>query len=179
MLMEKINDMIQILEEKGRFKETKNFIQHGDVSVYEHSILVAKKSLELAEKFNIDVDEEALIRGALLHDYFLYDWHEKDDSHKWHGFFHPMKSLKNAMRDFDISEIEEDIIKKHMFPLTPVPPKTKEGWLVCMADKICAMKETVEPRYKNIYNIIKKKVVSQIKLNNINTIHTIFYTIQA
>ncbi len=33
MLMKKINDMIQILEEKGRFKETKNFIQHGDVSV--------------------------------------------------------------------------------------------------------------------------------------------------
>ncbi len=31
--MKKINDMIQILEEKGRFKETKNFIQHGDVSV--------------------------------------------------------------------------------------------------------------------------------------------------
>lgn len=148
MLMKKINAMIQILEEKGRFKETKDFIQHGDVSVYEHSVLVAKKSLELAEKFNIDVDEESLIRGALLHDYFLYDWHEKDDSHKWHGFFHPMKSLKNAMRDFDISEIEEDIIKKHMFPLTPVPPKTKEGWLVCMADKICAMKETVEPRYK-------------------------------
>lgn len=158
--MERINDTIQILEEKGRFKETKNFIQHGDISVYEHSVLVAKKSLELAGKFNIDVDENALIRGALLHDYFLYDWHEKDDSHKWHGFFHPKKSLKNAMNDFDISEIEEDIIKKHMFPLTPIPPKTKEAWLVCMADKICAMKETLEPRYRKIWNMVKRIAIS-------------------
>lgn len=152
--MEKIKIIIKILENEGRFKETKNFIQHGDVSVYEHSVLVAKKSLELADKLKIDLDEEAIIKGALLHDYFLYDWHEKDNSHRLHGFFHPKKSLKNAKKDFEISEIEEDIIKKHMFPLTLIPPKTKEAWIVCIADKICAIKETIKPRYNKIKEIL-------------------------
>ena len=30
-----------------------------------------------------------------------------------------------------------------MFPLTFVPPMRREAWLVCLADKICATKETL------------------------------------
>jgi HD superfamily phosphodiesterase len=53
----------------------KKFIQHGRVTVYKHSVSVAMMCLMLAHKFNIEVDEASLVRGALLHDYFLYDWH--------------------------------------------------------------------------------------------------------
>lgn len=38
--------------------------------------------------------------------------------------------------------MEREIIKKHMFPLTPIPPTCREACLVCLADKICAAKET-------------------------------------
>ena len=33
-----------------------------------------------------------------------------------------------------------------MFPLVPVPPTCREAWIVCMADKWCALCETVAGR---------------------------------
>ena len=54
----------------------------------------------------------SLVRGALLHDYFLYDWHIPDESHKWHGVTHAGDALKNARRDFELNEIEQDMISK-------------------------------------------------------------------
>ena len=87
-----------------------------------------------------------MIRGALLHDYFLYDWHEKSDDHRLHGFTHPARALKNAEEIFDLSVVEKDIIKRHMFPLTPVPPAYRESYLVCLADKICSSYESNSQR---------------------------------
>jgi uncharacterized protein len=37
--------------------------------------------------------------------------------------------------------MEEDMILRHMFPLTPVPPRTKAGWLLCLYDKIAALSD--------------------------------------
>ncbi len=127
----------------SRMLESCRYMQHGCTSVFRHSVLVAHYSLYLAWKMHVPVDERSLIRGALLHDYFLYDWHEKDDSHKWHGFHHAAKALENAMEDFKLNEIEQDIIACHMFPLNIRPPKYRESWLVCYADKVCSGLETV------------------------------------
>ncbi len=52
------------------------------------------------------------------------------------------------MRDFTLTDIEKDIIKKHMFPLTPIPPVHIESWIVCIADKICSAGETLNPARK-------------------------------
>ncbi|MCR5624059.1 MAG: HD domain-containing protein [Lachnospiraceae bacterium] len=132
----------EILNSK-EFEQQKNFFQHGDHTVYKHSVDVAKKSAELALKYFHDVDYSSLIRGALLHDYFLYDWHEKNLPNKIHGFTHPSKAAKNAARDFGINHKEKIIIKRHMFPLTPIPPTIREAWIICIADKMCATHETV------------------------------------
>ena len=119
------------------------YIQHGNTTVMQHSIAVAQYSVYLAKKFHIPVHEEELIRGALLHDYFLYDWHRKGEGHRMHGFRHPYTALKNAMEVCSLTPIEQDIIKKHMFPLTPFPPRYRESVLVCIADKICSTYETL------------------------------------
>ncbi|MCF0106146.1 MAG: HD domain-containing protein [Holdemanella sp.] len=121
----------------------KESIQHGRTSVYEHSISVAYTCLKLVDEYNLKVDRRSLVRGALLHDYFLYDWHDHDKGHSLHGFTHPATALENANRDFDLNDIEKDMIKKHMFPLTPKPPKYTEGYILCVADKICSSKETL------------------------------------
>ncbi len=67
------------LAQAGRLDLTHEFIQHGDVTVYAHVTSVARASLSFAERLGragISVDRASLLRGALLHDYFLYDWHD-------------------------------------------------------------------------------------------------------
>ncbi len=128
-------------------QQMKQYTQHGTTSVFEHALAVAKFSLIFAINLealtSVKVDREALVRGALLHDYFLYDWHKPSDKRRGlHGFTHPSIACENAIRDFNISPIEQDIIKHHMFPLTFIWPQSWEGWLVCMADKWCALCET-------------------------------------
>ena len=48
------------------------FVQHGKTSCLEHSIAVAYNSFLMAEAMGTEYDRESLIRGGLLHDYFLY-----------------------------------------------------------------------------------------------------------
>lgn len=137
--------IVQEIEENGQFGSEREYMQHGTTSVYEHSIRVAIMSCRIAERFSIKVDYDSLVRGALLHDYFLYDWHKNESWHRLHGFSHPKTALKNAERDYVLNDIERSIIRCHMFPLTLFPPTTREAWIVCLADKECAFWETVEP----------------------------------
>jgi len=145
-------EFIEIVKEVCRessFPETEQYIQHGITSVYDHSLAVAYYSCWLAERFQIKVRKRELIRGALLHDYFLYDWHEKTEGRRFHGFTHPGCALRNAARDFNLTRVEKDIIRKHMFPLTPIPPMCREGLLVCIADKVCSTYETIHRKQVN------------------------------
>lgn len=137
------------LAQAGRLNLTREFIQHGDVTVYAHVTSVARASLSFAERLDrvgISVDRASLLRGALLHDYFLYDWHDPDPSHRLHGFRHPFFALARAEEDFELTPRERNIIARHMFPLVPVPPTCREAWIVCLADKWCALCETVAGR---------------------------------
>ncbi|WP_034784719.1 HD domain-containing protein [Eubacterium xylanophilum] len=138
------NVLREIVEHpNSRFLETKEYIQHGRVSVFRHSVNVAYNSLKLARKLKIKVNERELIRGALLHDYFLYDWHDGKPERRLHGFFHPGIAMKNAEKHFGLSKKEKDIIKHHMFPLTFPWPRSKEALLVCFVDKALSIKETL------------------------------------
>lgn len=148
--IDEVAHIAHILETQGRFGLTRSFIQHGTMSVHAHAISVAHASLAMAgrlERLGIRIDRASLIRGALLHDYFLYDWHDPDPSHRLHGFTHPFTALARAEEDFDdLTERERNIISRHMFPLVPIPPTCREAWLVCLADKACALHETIAGR---------------------------------
>jgi len=141
ILME-IRRQARNLEQSGRIHMTKKYSQHGDCSVFEHCANVAYVSCMLFHQLHIDADREELIRGALLHDYFLYDWHNTKTCHPAHAVYHPTLALHNAKKDYKLTQKEEDIILHHMFPLTVLPPKSREAWMVCLADKLCALTET-------------------------------------
>ena len=138
-------DTIEPVIEKADMQATKKLIQHGNVSVFAHSLAVAAYSMKLADMLGWDIDKRSLIRGALLHDFFLYDWHLINDiGDGLHGFAHPNTASKNAMRHFTLNKRETDIIRKHMWPLTFTKlPRYRESWLVCIADKYCSFIETL------------------------------------
>ena len=127
-------------------KSERGFMQHGTINCCRHSVNVALLSVRIASRLSLRCDTRSLVRGALLHDYFLYDWHVPSDEHKWHGFHHAAKACELAGRDFQLSPLERDIIARHMFPLTLTPPRSREGWIVCLADKLCALRETLVRR---------------------------------
>lgn len=143
--MEKYADDIL---ESYNFRKTEKYMQHGSVSVRRHCLSVAECSILIGEwlkERGISYHEREMVRGALLHDYFLYDWHGRvgGDHKRLHGFFHPAVALRNAGREYELTDRERDIIAKHMWPLTIKPPACREAWIVTAADKYCSMRETL------------------------------------
>ena len=116
--------------------------QHGSTTCFDHSVAVTLCSIRLAEKWGWDVDWRSLVRGALLHDYFLYDWHIKEKDRPLHGTHHARRAMANAQRDFGLNHIEKNMILAHMFPLNLTLPRYRESVLLCTADKLCAARET-------------------------------------
>lgn len=129
--------------ESDEYAVLDTYVQHGNINCLQHSVGVAVFSLAFVRRFGIRCDERALVRGALLHDYFLYDWHEKKVMHTWHGFTHARAALRNASRDFLLTKKEKEIIRAHMWPLNPVPPKVREAWVVTLIDKYCSALEVL------------------------------------
>jgi len=128
----------------GRYREMKKYYSHSDVTVYTHCVKVAYAAYAFAVGHNISSDLKALVRGALLHDYYLYDWHDPNKGFRWHGFKHHRFALHNAERDYPLLRREREIIRSHMFPLTFwCVPKCREAWIVSIADKIVAGEETL------------------------------------
>ncbi|WP_405157310.1 hypothetical protein [Paenibacillus sp. FSL K6-0108] len=80
----------------------------------------------------------------MLHDLFLYDWHDPAPGGRGHSFTHPKAALRNAEDISSLNRIERDIIVKHMWPLTPAVPRFRESWAVCFADKIVTCHEFME-----------------------------------
>ncbi|MCX7655220.1 MAG: phosphohydrolase [Treponemataceae bacterium] len=120
-------------------------IPHHDASIADHVITVAFWCFMIARLLGLRKHLPELIRGALLHDYFFYDWRiSRPRNGKLHGFHHPQEARENAEADFGpLSPIEKDCIEKHMFPLTLRPPIYRESVLLCIIDKIVAFSEVL------------------------------------
>ncbi|MCR4908417.1 MAG: HD domain-containing protein [Lachnospiraceae bacterium] len=169
-MTEKIKAYGRDILNNERHRQQSRYVQHGKCSVRKHCISVAALSLQMGEalqRHGIGCDERSLVRGALLHDYFLYDWHEKGACEGLHGFRHAASALKNAETDFDLNEREKDIIFKHMFPLNLTRvPACREAWIVTIADKICSARETVtRERLEKPVRVLYKAAVNSVVLS--------------
>ena len=140
--------ILQELEADRHVQEMKHFIQHGKVTTYEHCRSVARLSGKINERFSLHADPKTLMTGAMLHDFYLYDWHAADDGrHRLHGFTHAGKACRNAKKYFDIDEDVSQVIYCHMWPLNPERvPTSREAWIVCIADKCISLYETLFKR---------------------------------
>lgn len=151
-------EIISDIYEHEEFLKLKEFYHHNS-SIYDHVMKVSYFSYKACKVLNLDYQSAA--RGGLLHDFFLYDWRNHDvpdlPEDKFHGIEHPKISVANAEKHFTLNDIEKDIIIKHMWPLTLVPPKYKESFIVSFADKYLASKEFVNKFKENNIKISKDK----------------------
>lgn len=159
----------EIIKSKD-FDKMKHYKHHIKGNVFDHSVKVAYLCYRHHKRKKSKLDLRELVRGALLHDYYLYDWHSRTPETRWHLFTHPTKALKNATQEFpDLTKNEQDMIRHHMFPIVPFPPKTKYGWLVCWYDKIAAISDYVSKNkwkaHPNRYQWSCKKVQKSTPVN--------------
>lgn len=132
-------DVIQELLDSDAVQQLKKFQHHKHGTRFDHSLYVSYRSYQMAKQLGCDA--VAAARGGLLHDLFFYDWRDKDPERGWHVTEHPRRALEEASRLFDLTEKEQDIIVKHMWPLSPWMPKYRESFIVSMMDKYCAVME--------------------------------------
>ena len=136
------------LREHPTIQELKKYPNHNISNLFDHSSRVAVCAYDLSRRFHLNVDGRSLAKGAMLHDFYLYQARgNKDVGTKAHWFGHPCTALRNAEKEFDLSELEKNIIRSHMWPLTFLHfPRSREAVLISLADKICAFGELVLKR---------------------------------
>jgi len=140
-----MKDFASIAEEiinSDKYQSLKEENHHG-LSRYDHSLRVARNTYRLSKKMNLDY--VSATRGALLHDYFTDDDYRNTKGFKKYSM-HPVIALNNAIREFDLNPIEENVIVSHMYPMGKIKPNCRESWLVSSVDKSVAIYECA--RYK-------------------------------
>ena len=155
----------------SEFQRRRKFLHHQD-SVYEHSLRVAWVSYCMAKKIQKyrSINIQNVVISALLHDFYTTPWREYKTPILWkkHGFVHGKIASENAYQIFPnlMNGKIKNSIERHMFPLTIIPPKYLEGWIVSMADKYVSLevfkKPKELPRYIGI-NISKDVLTSKFR----------------
>ena len=138
--MEFLEDVCDIVA-VPKYQELKNFRHHYSTNRYQHCLNVAWYTFLWCKRRGLNAKSAA--RGAMLHDFFLYDW-RVEGSQPIEGKYvevHPLVALANAEKYFEVDDIMRDCILHHMWPSAKGRPLTKEGLIVTLADKYCATME--------------------------------------
>lgn len=167
MFVIKNKEYKKIVKDILRNKEFKKLynIEHHGISRYEHLVKISYYSYIIAKKLKLDY--KSVCRGGILHDFYL-DGDERNAKRKFFDtFIHPKKSLITSNINFNLNNIEKNIIISHMFPIYPALPKYKESILVNIVDKVLGLKEMIlEYHYKFKYNFNYLYVLTLLFLIN-------------
>ncbi|MCI6066789.1 MAG: HD domain-containing protein [Galactobacillus timonensis] len=146
--------IVQDIVQNTEFQKLKHYRHHMFSTRYQHCLNVAWYSYCMSKRRKLNY--VSCTRGALLHDFYLYDSHrEKAPIPGRHSVVHPQVALANAKHWFPVDDVMEDCIANHMFPTAPTLPRTREGWIVSRADKYCASLEWSEHYSKILETIFK------------------------
>ena len=130
-----------------RFRAAREIPHHRGVSVAEHSLNVAKESCRIAEwleRRGVSVSAEDVVRGSLLHDIGMTETPVFRSPSWKKAYSHPDRGAELAREEYRANEVQEDAVRRHMWPICVVPPKHREGWIVLAADKISSAKELLD-----------------------------------
>ena len=147
----------------------KGITHHICTTRFQHSLNVSYYSYVVCRKLRLDA--RAAARAGLLHDLFFYDRKHYNASRSKdqpsHSSMHAAVALRNACSVTSISELERDIIAKHMWPVTRPLPKYPETYVITVIDKYCALLEFCVPQIKKVSpaRILKLIGIMQVRRN--------------
>ena len=138
MFSKEFEVITQDISLNSEFMKLNDCIHHG-ISRLEHSYRVAYYSYKIMKFLKLNYIEGT--RAALLHYFFIDEVNEYSALNRFRK--HPKCALENAKKYFEISPLQEDIIVKHMFPVTLTPPKYLESVVVDIVDDIASIYERI------------------------------------
>ena len=161
---QELEELYQYYLNNKNIKKMDDIQMHRGSSCYIHSFRVAKRAVQIATSTKRKYNLKNILVGAILHDYYLYDWRTNKALLKKHGKRHPFVANENAKKDFDISPEISEIILSHMWPLTlKYYPHSREAKLVNYVDDITATKEALTSRrYKKKHHQRYIKLISHL-----------------
>jgi hypothetical protein len=68
---QEIDKILTEIQADAKVQQMKQFIQHGNVSTYEHCESVARLSYSIDRRLSLHSDLKVLLTGAMLHDFYL------------------------------------------------------------------------------------------------------------
>lgn len=151
-LNKEFNYIITDIINNEEFQKLKKVTHHG-ITRFNHSLRVSYYTFLISKRLKLNYVDAT--RAALLHDFFIDETSEMKTKKALKE--HPKFALENSKKYFDISRMQEDIILKHMYPITTKMPKYKESWLVDIVDDIASLYEktySVNKEVKTAINFI-------------------------
>ena len=156
-------EVVQDILDNEEFKKLYREPHHG-ISRYLHVLRVSKLAFRFCKILRLKKIKE-ITRAALLNDFYFDKDLEGYDAYERLSI-HPYKALENSLKYYELSDLECDIIEKHMYPHTKEKPKYFGSYLVSICDKLAATYEM--SRFKLalklsiyllfIYNVVSIKI---------------------
>ncbi|SDZ99736.1 uncharacterized protein SAMN02745687_01369 [Lachnospiraceae bacterium NK3A20] len=133
------------------FRNAFQQVHHNVTTVGDHSLNVAVSALCICaflSKLHINTKQKELTQAALCHDLGILGRYEKFENNRVCCRQHPVDSVDVAKKLVpDMDERTQKMIRTHMWPATPLNiPTSREGLIISLADKYCAIREVTTRR---------------------------------
>ena len=132
------------------FESALSQTHHHCSSVGVHSIMTARAGLSICNVINktrFHIDEQRFVRIALLHDLGMLGRTVRYKNNFMCGYLHPKNSVDTARKLWaDIDKKSIRAIRSHMWPLSLRIPTSREGLILCIADKVSAVGDRFKPQ---------------------------------
>ena len=142
------------------FRKAASQPHHVKSTVWDHTMnvcIIAVKLCRERMRRGIRLNEKDLVQAALCHDLGMVGREEKYKNVFETWLKHPVESAKIAKEIVpDLSPNAEMMIRCHMWPLSGLSPQSREGRLLCLADKYASMADWQ-------YRIVKGRYADRIK----------------
>lgn len=160
-LNKEFNSIITDIINNEEFQEMKKITHHG-ITRFNHSLRVSYYTYLVTKKLNLKYEEAT--RAALLHDFFSDETENMKTKKALKE--HPKIALENSKKYYELSKMQEDIILKHMYPITTKMPKYKESWVVDIVDDVASLYErtySVNNKVKTAFNLLFIMLLIKLK----------------